>query len=399
MHLREADAVRLGPTGLPVISAWDIAIGYPAGSVTLPPQPTGTESDPACALRDTLRPALLRPPCVVAFSGGRDSSLLLAVAADLAAREGLDPPTALTFRYPGDPAAQESSWQELVVAHLRNVDLRFEWMCRDITTELDNVGPLMAPVLRAHGGPTFPAGLGNTILLAQHASGGSLVTGNAGDEVLGGHRAGVLRAVARRRGRGLSAVHWRVAVACAAPRPVRLLLGRREADDVAWLRPVPRRAALAETMRSQVGRPLRFDRSVWAALAPRAVMIGKRTRARIAKDCDCDLVEPLSSPGFVASYAAFGGRWGTVNRAEGTRLLASGLLPDAVIDRRRKAYFNASRFGPISREFARSWDGHGVDDSLVDPVALRAAWLADVAPASTAMLLQQAWLASRTEAR
>jgi len=81
---------------------------------------------------------------VVAFSGGRDSSLLLAVAADLAAREGLEPPIALTFRYPGDPAADESSWQEFVVAHLRAAHLPFEWVCRDITTELDVIGPLRA---------------------------------------------------------------------------------------------------------------------------------------------------------------------------------------------------------------------------------------------------------------
>lgn len=394
MNLQEA-AVRLGSTGLPVLSAWDVAIGHPIGSVPLPPRPAQVDPDPASALRDALGPALLRAPCVVAFSGGRDSSLLLAVAADLAAREGMDPPIALTFRYPGDPAADESSWQDLVVAHLRSAGLRFEWVRRDITTELDNIGPLMTPVLRAHGGPTFPAGLANTILLSQHASGGSLVTGNAGDEVLGGHRTSVLRAVVRRRGRGLSAADWRHIAASAAPKPVRRWLGRHEVDDAPWLRPVLRSAALAETMRSEAARPVRWDRSVWAALTPRAVMIGNLTRVRIAQESDCKLVEPLGSADFVASYAAFGGRWGGIGRAAGTRLLAAGLLPDAVIDRRQKAYFNASRFGPVSRAFARAWDGRGVDGNLVDPMALRAAWLADVPPASTAMLLQQAWLAGQ----
>ena len=136
---------------------------------------------------------------------------------------------------------------------------------------------------------------------------------------------------------------------------------------------------------------------MWAALAPLAVVIGDRTRARIAADHDCDLVEPLGSPEFVASYTAFGGRWGGLTRAGGTRLLATGLLPEAVIGRRDKAWFNASRFGPISREFVRSWDGRGLDEDLVDPVELRDAWAAEVPPASTAML-QQAWLASQGRA-
>lgn len=397
MRLAEADPVHLGSTGLPIVSAADVATGCPAGTVALPPPPAHVEPDPVRALRDALRPALQRPPCVVAFSGGRDSSLLLAVAADLAAREGLDPPVALTFRYPGDPAADESCWQELVVGHLRDQGRHVEWMCRQITTELDIIGPLSAPVLRAHGGPTFPAGLGNAILLAQHARGGSLVTGNAGDEVLGGHRAGVLRAALRRRGRGLTRSDWWQVALCAAPGRVRGRLRHLQVDDATWLRPVARSTAQRESVCSEAARPLRWDRSVWAALAPRAVMLGNRTRTRIARDDDCELVEPLGAVGFVACYAAFGGRWGGLTRTAGTRLLAAGLLPDAVIGRRQKAHFNGSRFGPASREFARCWDGRGVDESLVDPVALRAAWLAEVPPAATAMLLQQAWLSGEED--
>ncbi|PRX45624.1 asparagine synthase (glutamine-hydrolysing) [Prauserella shujinwangii] len=381
-------------TGLPVIPAWEVALGRPTGSVPLlPARPARVDPDPRRALRDALLPALLRPPCVVAFSGGRDSSLLLAVAAELAAGEGLEVPVALTFRYPGDPAADESAWQELVLAHLRGRGLRPVWVRREVTTELDNIGPLAAPVLRAHGGPSYPAGIGNTILLSSYARGGSLVTGNAGDEVLGGHRMPVLRAVLRRRGRGLTGADWRLAATCAAPAPVRSRLARRVSGGAGWLRPGPRAAALAEAARGH-DRPLRWDRSVWSALAPRAVLVGERTRARVARDRDCALVDPLSTPGFVASYAAFGGRWGGLTRAAGIRLLAGDLLPPELPGRRDKARFNASRFGPVSREFARAWNGRGVDDRIVDPDALRAAWLSPEPPAATALLLQQAWLAT-----
>jgi asparagine synthetase B (glutamine-hydrolysing) len=380
-------------TGLPVLPAVEIALGQPVGAVALPEPPSGADPDPVRALRAALLPAVRRTPCVVAFSGGRDSSLLLALAADLAARDGLDPPVALTFRYPGDPAADESAWQELVVDHLLGRGLRVEWVRHDVTAELDNIGPLTAPVLRAHGGPTYPAGLGNTILLARYARGGGLVTGNGGDEVLGGHRIAVLRAVARRRGRGLTSADRRLVAACAAPAAVRGLLAYRESGRVPWLRPALRRAALAEAMRA--ARPLRWDRSVWTALAPRAVAIGAETRGRVVESAGAALVEPLCDPAFVASYAAFCGRWGGLTRTAGTRLLADGLLPAPVVARRDKAAFNSSRFGQVSREFARSWDGFGVDDRLVDPVALRAAWLSDVPAPATAMLLQQAWLAAR----
>lgn len=101
--------------------------------------------------------------------------------------------------------------------------------------------------------------------------GGSLVTGNAGDEMLSGHRAGVLRAL----------------VLCC-------MAGRDDAER-----------------------------------GGAATGVGSQRVACTAQDCDCELVKPLGSPDFI----------------------------------------------------------------------VRAAWLADVPPAPAAMLLQQTWLAGRTEAR
>lgn len=382
----------VGPTGLPIIAQPDVLAGYPLGRATDSPLPVRADPDPVRALRHALLPALLRSPCVVAFSGGRDSSLLLAVAADLARREGLPAPHAVTFRYPGDPAADESQWQELVVGHLRGQGLPFTWVRHEIDGELDLLGPLTGPVLRAHGGPVFPAAIGNTIALARLARGGSLVTGNAGDEVLAGHRAAVLRAVARRRGIGLRRSEWAVVAGCLAPAPLRLLLARREAG-APWLRPGSRREVRVRLARELADRPLRWDRSVRAALGSRAAAIGAQTRSAVAGGFDCALVDPFQAPAFVASYAGFGGRWRGLTRDAGTRLLGDGLLPEELVRRSSKAYFNGSRFGPASRAFAREWDGSGIDARLVDARVLREAWLADVPPASTAMLLQQAWLA------
>ena len=55
----------------------------------------------------------------MSFSGGRDSSALLAVALNVARRQGLPEPVALTLRYSENTDTEESAWQKLVVDHLR----------------------------------------------------------------------------------------------------------------------------------------------------------------------------------------------------------------------------------------------------------------------------------------
>jgi Asparagine synthase len=385
--------VRLGPGGLPVLEPSDVLAGYPLGMGPDPGPAPRPDPDPVGALRSALVPAVARTPCVVAFSGGRDSSVLLAHAADLAARAGLPAPVALTLRYPGDPEADESAWQELVVAHLRRLGLPLEWECRDVTDELDLVGPLAAPILRRHGGPLFPPAIGNTVLLTAAAHGGALVTGNFGDEVLGDHRAAALRAVWRRRARRMTRADWRTVITAAAPGPARTRLLRDRAEPRPWLRQPLQDRVLGAEAADVAARPLRWDASVRMALRPRAVGIGSATRRRIGADHGCDLVEPLGAPAFVDSIAAHGGRWGRLSRGAAVRLLGGALVPGALPGRRQKAQFNRSRFGPASRALAERWTGTGVDPDLVDPVELRAAWLADVPPAAAAMLLQQAWLA------
>src|ERR1700749_707865 len=56
------------------------------------------------ALESVIRPALERSPCLVSFSGGRDSSAVLAAAAALARREGLPLPIPATIVFPAAAA-------------------------------------------------------------------------------------------------------------------------------------------------------------------------------------------------------------------------------------------------------------------------------------------------------
>ena len=274
-----------------------------------------------------------------------------------------------------------------------------EWERRDIGAELDLVGPLAAPVLQGHGAPVFPAAIAPTVLLTSIGAGGALVTGNFGDEVLGDHRAAILGAVWRRRGRRMTASDWYATATAAAPGPVRARLLRKWVDGRPWLRDPLRDEVLDREVADALARPLAWDASVRTALRPRAVALGTATRSVIAEERGCSLFEPFGAPGFVSALARHGGRFGRLGRAAVVRLLAGNLLPAALPGRTDKASFNRSRFGPATRAFAARWDGSGVDHDLVDPEALRAAWLSDHPSANTALLLQEAWLADDGEPR
>ena len=87
--------------------------------------------------RRAILPALQRSPCLVSFSGGRDSSAVLAAAAAIARREGLPAPVPATVRAPGAAESDEAAWQEQVVAHVGIAD----WVRLEVHDELDVIGP------------------------------------------------------------------------------------------------------------------------------------------------------------------------------------------------------------------------------------------------------------------
>ena len=100
------------------MSGMELAWGYLMGhDGTLPP-PSDPRVTPRAALELVVRRALQRPPCGVAFSGGRDSSLVLAIATHVARRDGLPDPVPITRVFPAIVEADEQEFQETVVRHL-----------------------------------------------------------------------------------------------------------------------------------------------------------------------------------------------------------------------------------------------------------------------------------------
>lgn len=352
---------------------------------------------PRQALEAAIRPALIREPCVVDFSGGRDSSLVLAVAADLARREGLAPPIPRTRRFAGDAASDETSWQEMVIRHLK-LD---NWERVDFGDRLDIVGELAQRFLRRYGvlfpAPTFVA----TESIAA-ARGGSHMSGEGGDEMLSLHRAGYLRHVLESP---------RAAVGRLRKNPQRrnLLLGlapqrlRQVAYERQHLRSMPGKAWLtadvAERLAREIGRstgtePLSFRRSLAWEMHQRSAAVYQNNQSVIGRDHDVLHVDPLFDVGFVAALARAGGLLGFSSRSAAMEFVAGGLLPEPILERQSKAGFNTAYFTATARRFVESWDGRGLDTSLVDPEVLRTEWSKDLPPANSFMLLQAAWLAA-----
>ena len=78
--------------------------------------------------------------------------------------------------------------------------------------------------------------------------------------------------------------------------------------------------------------------------------------------------------------------------------LFGDLVPAAVRGRATKAVFNSPVWGPGTRAFARSWDGGGVDPTLVDVDRLRDEWQAPDPDFRSLLLLHTAWLAGQPNA-
>jgi hypothetical protein len=348
----------------------------------------GRGRTPLAALEEAILPALAQSPCLVSFSGGRDSSAVLAAATRAARREGLPLPVPITLRVRNAPKAEESEWQERVVRHL---GLR-EWELREVGDEMDRLGPFSVSVLRRHG-VLYPPNTFLQIPLLEAARGGCLLSGFGGDELFASWRwRNHADALARRR-RPTARDALRLAYA-ASPGTVRAWReGRRYGlVGLVWLRPEAARWASRLAAAARAEQPRSWSRWVDWFARRRSVCASQWSLSLLAADADTNLVHPLLDPGFLAALARSGGRFGLGDRTAAMRALFSEVLPEAVLSRPTKAEYGEAFWGHATREFAARWSGLGVDPELVDPAALKAEWLKPRPHEDSAMLLHAAWV-------
>ncbi|HEY2437667.1 MAG TPA: asparagine synthase-related protein [Solirubrobacteraceae bacterium] len=349
-------------------------------------------ASPRAALEAVVLRALRRPPCLVSFSGGRDSSLVLAIATDVARRHGLPLPVPATNRFPGRPETDESGWQELVVAHLGIAD----WVRLDWGDELDIVGPYARLALRRHG-VLAPFNSHFHLPLIQLARGGSMLTGIGGDELLSPvSREAAAAVLMRRRLPGRTELP---ALALAlAPRPLRTAViarRRRVFRTFGWLTSTARRRIALAYASWESRDPLRWDvalRSWW--WRSRALQCNRAGKAALGRAEDVQMLHPLCEPEVLATAARAWGRSGPAGRQAALVVLGGESLPDALRARRDKAWFDRVFWGEHAHRAARTWTGQGVDPALVNPAGLRREWSRDPATPFVYTLLQAAWLAS-----
>jgi hypothetical protein len=384
--------VRKSPSDQLRLTPLELAAGFCFGEeeVHLPRVPEALT--PLAALEEALLPALQRPPCLVAFSGGRDSSGVLAAAAGLARRDGLEPPVPATFRFKGAPAAEESTWQELVIRHVGLDD----WMRLEIDDELDYLGPLGTRLLRRHG-VLWPPNSHFLVPLLERARDGSLVTGDGGDQSLAAGDHGRIRGVVRGRIKPRPRDARRLASALAPGPACWAVRARQGRYRIPWLRPEAQRRVQAKAARYRDCEPVRFDSRVRWTARLREISMMAWTDRLLAADTGAQLVSPLVDPVFLSALARAGGPFGWSSRTEIMQALFGGLLPEEVPARPTKANFIEVFWGPRTQEFVAGWSGEGVDAELVDAEALRAAWLEPRPIFAAALPLQAAWFRTQGE--
>src|SRR5690625_5036297 len=130
------------------LSAAEVNVAGPLGEARRPDEQDATLlGGTRAALDRVVTESVTGGPCYVLFAGGRDSSLVLALATRAARDNGVPDPVPVTAVYPGDEKADESRWQQLVLEHLGIT----ERIVLSVTDERTTLGDLATTHLRRRG--------------------------------------------------------------------------------------------------------------------------------------------------------------------------------------------------------------------------------------------------------
>ena len=313
-------------------------------------------ADAVEALEEAILPALLRAPCLVGFSGGRNSATVLAAAVRLARREGLQLPVPATNRFPRIETPDQREWQERVIVHLGLT----EWLRFDFADQLDAVGPIAMRALRRHG-QLWPFNSHFHLPLIVEAAGGTVLTGLGGDESFGAPR-------------------W--------ARASSVLSGR-----LSWLLPDAQEEMRALLTVDVAAEPLRWQHRAASCRRRRHIRAGLRSLDQLASPQRVTVHSPFVDARFAATLAALPSERRFLARSEAMCELFGELLPPEVLARRTKQRVADAFWSTHSRRLAEVWNGEGVDPALVDHEALRAEWSKSQPDTRTFLLLQAAALA------
>lgn len=376
------------PSLTPIEIASGTIVGEASSLVRTPEAASGVT--PRAASEDWVRRALTKTPCIVAFSGGRDSSAALATAVHVARREGLPLPIPATLRFKGIREADESSWQRSVVEHL----VLDDWEVLDVPEdELDLLGPVATALLRKHG-LLCPPNAYFLYPLMELARGGSFVTGWDGDGLLNTWRwqklAGVLRRSQAPRLSDLARFAY-----VASPRVLRRLVERkRPGVDFSWLRPHAAATVRERIVVEDADQPGRWGAWIDWYRKRRHLALIRDSSLVLTQETEVTAVPFFESPTFITSLAMERSIAGPGDRTEIMSWLFGDLLPAAILQRSDKALLMRPQWGRPSKDFTSRWDGEGVDPSIVDVEDLKRLWHSGIPVGITALLLQDAFLRS-----
>ena len=362
-----------------------LVLGYDSSASPL--RESADWGSPRQALEAALELSLRHPPCVVQFSGGRDSSAVLALAALVARRSGLPLPIPATMIFPGMAETGEDHWQEIVIRHLALPD----WQRLYLNDEMDLVGPIAGPLLEVYG-PTYPSNGHFMQPILKMARGGTVLTGVGGDELFEVTPMARLALVLTGKRPPRRTDLRTLALAC-APRALKSAWYRRQDLELPWLQATARRRTgkvVAEWMASSELWWANDVRSWWSARPRRAIA---QTLEAFGHLLNVEVRHPLQDEAFLSALAFSHKRAAWVGRTAAMDELFGDVLPREVTHRTTKAVFSEAFFGPYAREFAQRWNGKGLDTSLVDPQRLRDTWLGPEFDARSGSALQGAWAA------